>query len=411
MKKASTNESISGKLSKQQSKVSIPRSSKNSIRKGSLKQLNPNIQTKKTSESNVAENKQLEENNFKTKDKVMSRSNSRDQIQKSISKKSSEEVNLDASKNEPENDKKQLKADQPLLDTIDNVDQNKESCDKKSEIEQRDIDFDQEENNPISRSEKISATNDDDNNDLFIYKDNEKEERKNFLNGLSKNSYGANIAKDRQNNHCIAKNIFKSQSTSRNSSLRHINGLTQSQFIMKKNEKELKQFDEINYLKQKLKRTESDKMSFKHQYRILCHEEDDLKAKIHKIKYQAEIDAQSKKNISPKDNLNLIKVLNYEKSKRESIKRKKFSTNKENELKEKRKLEENEKQKNLKMVAEKRKKMLVKLETIKKRGEERELKNNVSNKLVNDLLASKNDVLTSKKEDERPIKISNIYKF
>lgn len=206
------------------------------------------------------------------------------------------------------------------------------------------------------------------------------------------------------------KNNKISQLTKR-SSLNKINGMTHSQFIMKKDAQYIREYDELNYLEQKLVAIKADKESYKQQYVTLHMEADDLRAKIHKIKYNKDLDKHIRENTDTGDNLMLIKAINDEKRKREDKVIQRIEHGQMKYLADIKKLEEIENQKRTTLLAEKRNKMLENIENIRKRGEERKIKVASADRLVNDLLKSINHTAVIAKEVRAPLKVSNLYKF
>ena len=398
MKKTSTNESLAQKLSKQTSKDSTTRLSRNNTKERSLRQLNSKQNIKKSSDEVIPLNKEITEkiqstNNENTELPFQTDTKLQDDeinpeiiIENTIKSDSLEQVEvlpelIHSNKNEYQSDSK--------LQQVDN-----------HEItEHNDIDFDIEVNvKPQISHLPSDQTNNQPKTDLTDYYNH------NFNHNNTNDNlyhYGPNIKKITSTKNNLT----------RDNSFNKINGMTHSQFVMQRDAQYVKQFDELNYLEQKLKIVEVDKQSYKKQYTTLDQEAENLKAKIHKIKYNKEINKLIKNPHKINDNLSFIKVLNDEKRKREEKLKNRIVKDKEKQTIEMKCLEEEEKKKRMQLMIQKRNKMIENIENIRKRGNERKKKVEASDRLVNDLLKSKSHSNMLNKENDVPLKVSNLYKF
>ena len=148
----------------------------------------------------------------------------------------------------------------------------------------------------------------------------------------------------------------------------------------------LKDFDEQNYIKNKLERVEADKLRLKAQLRELDNESNYLKSQLHRIRNQHAIPRPVEINYNVSDNLGFLRTINNEKKMREDRMRKMRETHKQKQVLSKQQLLNQEKQLRERLLTDKKKRILNNINQINERANIRKINNNMSNKLVKDLL-------------------------
>lgn len=202
----------------------------------------------------------------------------------------------------------------------------------------------------------------------------------------------------------------RSYKLTRRSESKGQNNMTQSQMLLQREYLYLQEFDELNYLEQKLIIVEADKLRCKQKWKELEHEAEEIKSQIHVLKCNKDLDKLSKPSYITADNLSLIRTINAEKRKREEEMKKRIVKQKEKHLVNIKELEERERLQREQMLIDKRNKMKENINCIRKRGESRKTEVSTSNRLVKDLLKSTNNILYQS-DSQNHIRISNLYKF
>lgn len=188
------------------------------------------------------------------------------------------------------------------------------------------------------------------------------------------------------------------------------NGMTQSQLLIQREYRYLQEFDELNYLEQKLMIIEADKLRCKQKWKDLEHEAEGLRANINALKFNKELDKLSKPNYITADNINMIRTINAEKRKREESVKRRLEKEKEAHMVTVKELEERERQQREQLLIDKRNKMKENIENIRKRGESRKQEVKTTNRLVKDLL--KTSMTVGQNMESTPnLRVSNLYKF
>ena len=187
-------------------------------------------------------------------------------------------------------------------------------------------------------------------------------------------------------------------------------GLSQSQKLMQREYLYLQEFDELNYLEQKLLIVEADKLKCKQRWKELEHEADELKAKIHSLKTNKSIDKLARPDYQVADHINLIRTLNAEKRKRDEQIKRRAEKDKEKQLIGIRELEQKEKRQREQLLMAKRTRMKENIEGIKKRGMNRKKEVVASSRLVKDLLGTTSSNVNGD-AGQSQLKVSGLYKF
>lgn len=153
----------------------------------------------------------------------------------------------------------------------------------------------------------------------------------------------------------------------------------------------LKDFDESNFLKNKLERVEADKLRLKAQLNELENESNYLRSQLHRIRNQHALPRPVEINYNVSDNLSFLRTINNEKKLREDRMKKMRETHKQKQVLTKQQLLNQEKEMREKLLTDKKNRILNNISQINERANIRKINNNMANKLVKELLNPEKD--------------------